>query len=99
MVNKTHTIARAIGQSARKQQIYSAGRKVHTDSCIVKTSKPRKSKPKKKEIAGLKDRVESIEGSEVPENIINTLGQAYIQPVTEFAMDTAAVPKQGFQGA
>ena len=83
MVNKTHTIARAIGQSARKQVEYAATRKAHTESCIIKTSKPRKSKPKKKDIAGLKDRAESVEGSEVPENIINTAGEAYIKDCCE----------------
>lgn len=86
MVNKTHTIARAIGLSPRKQEIYAAGRAAHTAECIIKTSKPRKSKPKKKEIAGLKDRAESIEGSEVVETIINTLGEAYIENKAEVSM-------------
>jgi len=105
MVNKTHTIAKAIGQSSRKQQIYAQGRKAHTESCIVKTSKPRKSKPKKKEIAGLKNRVESIEGSEPVESILRASGMLegektiYSSPEVEFAMDTAGMPKQGFQGA
>jgi len=71
MVNKTHTIAKAIGQSPRKQAKFAADRAKHTAECIIKTSKPRKKKVKQKEVEALKHRVESVEGSEVPEIAFN----------------------------
>ena len=81
-MNKTHATARAIGQSPRKQEIYAGIRAVHTAECIVKTHKPRKKKVRSTEVEKLKHRVESVEGSEVPQ--------------VEFAMDTAGIPKEGF---
>lgn len=97
-MNKTHTIARAIGQSPRKQEIYSAGRAIHTAACIIKTSKPRKKKVRQKEVEALKARVESIEGNEVVETIITSSGEGYIMPRPS-APDTAGIPPQGFNGA
>ena len=91
MVNKTHTIARAIGQSARKQQEYAATRNKHTKDCIIDTTTKRGRPPKPKApqpeaVEALRNRVESVEGSEVPENIINTLGQDPIQDRAEISM-------------
>ena len=63
--------------------IYSAKRKARTDSCIIKTSKPRKKKVRQKEVEALKARVESIEGSEVVENIITSGGEQPIAPRLE----------------
>jgi hypothetical protein len=86
MVNKTHTIARAIGQSRRKQAEYAKGRSEYTAEWLVKTSKPRKKKVRPAEVEKLKNRVESVEGSEVVETIINTLGEAPIQDKAEVSM-------------
>lgn len=54
---------------------YSANRAAYTEPLLVKTRKPRKKKVKAKEVEALKDRAESIEGSEVVETIINTGGE------------------------
>ena len=67
----------------RLNVIYEAARAVHTAPLLVKTSKPRKKKVRQNEVKALKARVESVEGSEVPENIINTAGEAYIKDCCE----------------
>ena len=69
----------------RLNVIYEAARAVYTADKLVKTSKPRKKKVKPKEVEALKHRVESVEGAEVPE--------------VGFAMDTAGLPPEGFNGA
>jgi len=70
----------------RLQAIYAAEHALRTASMVLKTSKPRKKKVRQKEIEALKHRAESVEGSEVPETIINTLGEAPIQDKAEISM-------------
>lgn len=67
----------------RLDAIYAAKRKAHTDSCILKTKKPRKKKVKPAEVDALKHRVESVEGSEVVETIITSSGEQPIAPRPE----------------
>ena len=81
----------------RLNVIYEAHRAAHTAPLLVKTSKPRKKKVRQKDIEALRDRAESVEGSEVPENIIaNVQGEIPIRPYTP---DTAGIPPEGFNGA
>lgn len=94
-MNKTHTIAKAIGQSPRKQAEYAAKRAIHTAECIIKTSKPRKKKVRQKEVEALKHRAESIEGNEAVETIITSGGEQPIAPRPS-APDTAGIPPEGF---
>jgi len=92
----------------RLSAIYEAARAAYTAPLLVKTSKPRKKKVKQKEIEALKHRVESVEGSEVPEIAFNETEMGRTEqeaqnPTTgslevEFAMDTAAIPPAGFNG-
>jgi hypothetical protein len=70
----------------RLQAIYAAQRAAYTADKLRVTAKPRKKKVKQKEVEALKHRVESVEGSEVPENLVNTLGEAPIQDKAEVSM-------------
>ncbi len=55
----------------RLSAIYEAARTAYTAPLLVKTSKPRKKKVRPAEVEALKHRVESVEGSEVPEIAFN----------------------------
>jgi hypothetical protein len=91
------------------QAEYAKARAEHTASMLIKTSKPRKKKVRPAEVEALKHRVESIEGSEVPEIAFNgaemglgseKAGKEYSSKAEDnFAMDTAAIPPAGFNGA
>jgi hypothetical protein len=93
----------------RLSAIYEAARTAYTADKLRVTAKPRKKKVRQKEVEALKHRVESVEGSEVPEIAFNEaeMGLGSEKAVSEgdnkvedsFAMDTAAIPAQGFQGA
>lgn len=88
-MRKTHTIARAIGQSPRKQAEFAKKRAEQTKELEIDTTTkrgrpPKPRPPKKKDVQGLKNRAESIEGSEMPQ--------------VEFAEETAGMPKEGFNG-
>ena len=95
-MNKTHTIARAIGQSPRKNAEYMAYRAKYTAELLIKTAKPRKKKVKPAEVEALKHRAESIEGNEAVETIITSGGE---QPIAPRLEDLVEGKTPSFQGA
>lgn len=77
-------------------QLFTATRMEKEKHMLINTRKPRKAKPNKKTKEALKDRVESIEGSDVVETVINATGEQPIKPRLE---DLPEGKTPSFQGA
>ena len=84
---------------ARLRAIYEAARAAYTAPLLIKTNKPRKKKVRPAEVEQLKHRIESVEGNDPIEIAFKPILTGATEPESNFAMDTAAIPPQGFQGA